>query len=118
YTAIANAGYSSGQRPPQRTLVLTLSPPLDGNHQGPPVSGVTAMSASYYEQGDQTGVAATTSSFDVTTTTSCVTGPLTLTFPTDGGVSGTLTGQISVPFCNADGGSNGNHDAGPADGGP
>jgi hypothetical protein len=97
-TTIAQANYSSGLRPPQRTLVLTMVPPLEGPHQGPPVTGVTAMSASYYEEGDMSGVAATTSTFSVTVTQDCVIGPLTLTFPDAGGGS-VLTGQISVPKC-------------------
>jgi hypothetical protein len=110
-TAIAQAGFSSGQRPPQRTLVLTMSPPLMGAHAGPPTTGVAPMSASFYEQGDPSGVAASTSSFDVTTTAECVTGPLILTFP-DAGGSGLLNGQISVPFCGVDGGSSGGGDGG------
>jgi hypothetical protein len=115
-TAITQAGFSSGQRPPQRTLVITMSPPLTGLHAGPPTTGVTPMSASYYEQGDPSGVAASTSSFDVTTTSECVTGPLLLTFP-DAGGGAVLNGQISVPFCGigVDGGGGGGD--GGADGG-
>ena len=114
-SAIAKAGYSSGQRPPQRTLVLTMAPPLAGPHQGPPTSGVPVMTGSYYEQADPSGVAATLSSFDVTTTDTCVSGPLSLTFPNgDGGA--VLTGQVNVPFCGSSGG--GPIDAGtPSDGG-
>jgi hypothetical protein len=105
-SAIAKAGYSSGQRPPQRTLVLTMAPPLEGAHQGPPTSGVTVMTASYYEQADMSGVAATASSFDVTTTDTCVSGPLQLTFP-DAGAGSVLTGQVNVPFCGPSSGGNG-----------
>jgi hypothetical protein len=105
-TAITNAGFSTGMRPPQRTLVLTLAPPLAGGHTGPAMGGAAGMSASYYEQGDLGGVPATTSSFDVTVTTQCVSGPLQLTFPDAGGGS-TLTGQVSVPLCPPpDGGGN------------
>jgi hypothetical protein len=96
-TTLGQAGFSSVVRPKQRTLVLTLSPPLAGAHAGPAAGGAASMSASYYEQ-DDGGIAATSSSFDVTVTSQCVSGPLQLTFPDAGGGS-TMTGTVGVPLC-------------------
>ncbi len=96
--SLADAGFTSNVRPTQRTIVLTLNPPRDGNHATPIVAGTPGMAASYYEQGElSSGVGASAGTFDVTSTAQCVTGPLSLTFPWDAG--GLLTGSVSVPFC-------------------
>jgi hypothetical protein len=91
--AIADAGYNSGERLPQRLLLLTLNPPLSGAHSLP-----GGMTGTYYEQHQQQGLGATAGSLNVTTTAECMTGPLQLTFTVDGG-SSPLSGQISVPLC-------------------
>ncbi len=96
--AIADAGYNSGERLPQRLLLLSLTPPLSGAHGQPSDGGLLPMTASFYEQGQSGGLAASSASFDVTTTAECVTGPLLLTFNPDGGPS-VMTGTISVPIC-------------------
>jgi hypothetical protein len=96
--AIADAGFNSGERLPQRLLLLSLSPPLAGVHAVPTGTGQFAMSASFYQQGQSGGLSASASKFDVSTTVQCVSGPLTLTFGQDAGAS-VLSGTIDVPYC-------------------
>ena len=92
-------GFNTTQHPPSRLLYLSIAPPLAGAHSQPEDAGTTALMGTFFEQGDLTGQSSSSGSFDATTTTTCLTGPLQLTFGGDGGAAGTMTGTVNVPLC-------------------